>query len=44
LFAREAVAPESVAQLGHGGFLMPEYQKSSAAAPKPRNGFGLEYV
>jgi hypothetical protein len=39
LFAREAIAPERVAQLGHGGFLMLEYQKSLAAAPKPRNGF-----
>jgi len=37
--AREGFAPEKVAQLGHGGFLMLEYQKSSAAAPKPRNWF-----
>jgi hypothetical protein len=35
---REGFSPEMVAQLGHGGFLMLEYQKSSAAAPKPRNG------
>jgi hypothetical protein len=40
---REGFAPERVAQLGYGGFLMLEYQKSSAAAPKPRNWFGLEY-
>jgi hypothetical protein len=36
-FAREGFAPESFARLGHGGFLMLEYQKSSAVAPKPRN-------
>jgi hypothetical protein len=34
---REGFSPDRVAQLGHGGFLMLEYQKSSAAAPKPRN-------
>ena len=34
---REGFAPERVARLGHGGFLMLEYQKSSAAAPKLRN-------
>jgi hypothetical protein len=34
---RECFAPEKVAQLRYGGFLMLEYQKSSAAAPKPRN-------
>ncbi len=38
VFAREGFSPERVAQLGYGGFLMLEYQKSSAAAPKPRNG------
>jgi hypothetical protein len=31
---RKGFSPERVAQLEHGGFLMPEYQKSSAAAPK----------
>jgi len=31
-------------RLGHGGLLMLEYQKSSAAAPKPRNWLGLEYL
>jgi hypothetical protein len=36
---REGFTPEKVAQLGHGGFLMLEYQKSSAVAPKPRNWF-----
>ena len=36
---REGFAPERVARLGHGGFLMLEYQKSSAAAPNPRNWF-----
>ena len=40
-FAREGFSPDRVAQLGHGGFLMLEYQKSSAAAPKPRNWFGV---
>jgi hypothetical protein len=40
---REGFSPEMVAQLGHGGFLMLEYQKSSAAAPKPRNFCQLEY-
>jgi len=39
VFARKGFAPETVAQLGHGGFLMLGYQKSSAAAPKPRNSF-----
>jgi hypothetical protein len=39
VFAREGFSSERVAQLGHGGFLMLEYQKSSAAAPKPRNWF-----
>jgi hypothetical protein len=43
LFALEGFAPEVVTQLGHGGFLMLEYQKSSAAAPKPRHCFGFEY-
>jgi len=38
---REGFAPEKVAQLGYGVFLMLEYQKSSAAAPKPRNWFGV---
>jgi hypothetical protein len=38
---REGFSPDRVAQLGHGGFLMLEYQKSSAAAPKPRNWFGV---
>ena len=28
---REGFTPEKVAQLGHGGFLMLEYQKSSPA-------------
>ena len=35
----EGFAPEKVARLGYGGFLMLEYQKSSAAVPKPRNWF-----
>jgi hypothetical protein len=39
VFARKGFSPERVAQLGCGGFLMLEYQKSSAAAPKPRNWF-----
>jgi hypothetical protein len=39
VLALEGFAPERVAQLGCGGFLMLEYQKSSAAAPKPRNWF-----
>jgi hypothetical protein len=39
---RKGFAPGKVAQLGHGGFLMLEYQKSSAAAPKPRNWFRVE--
>jgi len=38
---REGFTPEKVAQLGHGSFLMLEYQKSSAAAPKPHNWFGV---
>ena len=37
VLVREGFAPEGVVQLGHGGFLMLEYQKSSAAAPKLRN-------
>jgi len=37
VFAREGFAPEMVARLAHGGFLMLEYQKSSAAAPKRHN-------
>jgi hypothetical protein len=43
LFVLEGFAPEAVAQLGRGGFFMLEYQKSSAAAPKPHNCFRLEY-
>jgi hypothetical protein len=39
LFARKEFAPEVMTQLGHGGFLMLEYQKSSAAAPKTRHCF-----
>jgi hypothetical protein len=39
VLVREGFAPEGVAQLGHGGFLMLGYQKSSAAAPKPLNWF-----
>ena len=39
----ECFAPERVAQLGCSDFLMLEYQKSSAAAPKLRNWFRLEY-
>jgi hypothetical protein len=38
---RKGFAPQRVAQLGCGGFLMLEYQKSSAAAPKLRNWFGV---
>jgi hypothetical protein len=41
VFAREGFSSERVAQLGYGGFLMLGYQKSSAAAPKPRNWFGV---
>jgi hypothetical protein len=40
---REGFAPEKVAQLGYGGFLMLGYQKSSAAAPKPRNSCCLKH-
>ena len=36
---REGFAPERVARLEYGGFLMLGYQKSSAAAPKPPNWF-----
>jgi hypothetical protein len=43
-FAREEFASEIVTRLGHGGFLMLEYQKSSAAAPKQRHCFGFEYL
>jgi hypothetical protein len=43
VFAREGFSPERVAQLGHGGFLMLGYQKSSAAAPKPRNSCCLKH-
>jgi hypothetical protein len=40
---REGFSPEMVAQLGYGGFLMLGYQKSSAAAPKPRNSCYLKH-
>jgi len=40
---REGFAPEKVARLGYGGFLMLEYQKSSATVPKPRNCVRSEY-
>jgi hypothetical protein len=40
---RKGFALGKVAQLGHGGFLMLEYQKSSAAAPKPRNSCCLKH-
>jgi hypothetical protein len=38
---RKGFAPERVAQLGCDGFLMLAYQKSSTAAPKPHNWFGV---
>jgi len=40
---REGFSPEAVARLEYGGFLMLGYQKSSAAAPNPRNSCRLEY-
>jgi hypothetical protein len=40
---REGFSPEMVARLGYGGFLMLEYQKSSAAVPKPRNWCWLKH-
>jgi hypothetical protein len=40
---REGFTPEKVAQLGCSGFLMLEYQKSSAAVPKQRNSCCLKH-